>query len=747
MIEFGAVAPGVYHRFVTYQVVQDASVTARIDDGDGYFRVTYVLRRRVVQTPHVPYPYGPDEERHLPDNIGDGLDAEDVLTSDGVTPLEVPAGYEIQVDVQFLAEDDGAFNMHSATLQIFGLSPEPIVVPIAGTVGELRLEVPNPHIRVPQTREAVVPISIHSVAGAGTEVQIALEPHPDITMSPVQVIVQRGGVVQANLRFAVPNYSPAVTHSCRVVMSAFGGSWAHTTFFSVQIVAGPPPGTPLTSRIYCNVRDNPATINPLAWGHTDGRWRTGTLAVFINTAGCNFDSQGTSITPEEVIRQAFRKWEIACPFLSFVFVDREDAANIHVRFGGRELYEEFGAPEGVAGAASPPEHGDVMFDSAELWQNGWDRSDTRVNLMAIAVHEIGHALGLNHASGIGGTMTPEAGFDGVDSESRMAINLLYGWKPQQQLPDRATSDRPALAVTHFANFTGSQSTPRMVWKGSREDTALYEADFVGGRWTPQRQIPGFHSSHSPGLTELHVTGGAPYTGLLMAWKAPGDNQGIWWSRDIGRGWEVALNIREIGSSTRPALTNADGQIVMAWKGVRSDQAIYFSLYDGNAGWSPQRRAGVVGTSDSPALVAVGRRVFMFWKGIAGDNTAFFSILDLNDPHLNWSPQQRITFSVFETREVREIAIGTTGALTACRRGEDILLAWKGAQGDQGIYFTLLVGESVLGQIRETFQGQINVAGVGTSVGPAVTNLAGGTLMAWKGIEGDNTIFFSTLNIV
>ena len=43
-----------------------------------------------------------------------------------------------------------------------------------------------------------------------------------------------------------------------------------------------------------------------------------------------------------------------------------------------------------------------------------------------------------------------------------------------------------------------------------------------------------------------------------------------------------------------------------------------------------------------------------------------------------------------------------------------------------------------------FGGQVRVAGIGTSVGPSVVQVDGRILMAWKGIDGDNTIWWSRL---
>jgi hypothetical protein len=222
----------------------------------------------------------------------------------------------------------------------------------------------------------------------------------------------------------------------------------------------------------------------------------------------------------------------------------------------------------------------------------------------------------------------------------------------------------------------------------------------------------------------------------MAWKGPVGDQNIYWTRNMGAGWEAARPGPDAGTSEGPALANVNGTIYMAWKGG-DDAGIYWSTYDGAESWSPQANVRGVGTSDSPALVAFNGMLYMFWKGVSDDANAYYSFLDLvNEPNPIWKPQKRIEYFSYETGGGIPYAIGTSGALSAAVRGNSIILTWKGVEDDSTIWFSLFANNE--------FSGQAWVPNVGTSVGPSVVQANGRTYMAWKGIAGDSKIYWSRL---
>ncbi len=73
--------------------------------------------------------------------------------------------------------------------------------------------------------------------------------------------------------------------------------------------------------------------------------------------------------------------------------------------------------------------GDVQFDAAESWENGNDQAAAAFDMVLVAVHEIGHALGLDHSSLVGSVMYPSIAatqaFTSLSASDISAIQQLY----------------------------------------------------------------------------------------------------------------------------------------------------------------------------------------------------------------------------------------------------------------------------------------------------------------------------------
>jgi Matrixin/Putative peptidoglycan binding domain len=166
---------------------------------------------------------------------------------------------------------------------------------------------------------------------------------------------------------------------------------------------------------------------------TNGVWPMTNLQYFFETG--TSDISGTQ--EWDICRQALDKWAAVTP-LTFTETAVEADAQIRIAWRGGDHGDGFpfdGEGNVLAHGFYPPPNpepiaGDIHFDSGEEWdtEDGgfwwWKRRD----LMTVAVHEAGHALGLCHSTVEGSVMWPsyEGELRTLQPDDIAGIQALYG---------------------------------------------------------------------------------------------------------------------------------------------------------------------------------------------------------------------------------------------------------------------------------------------------------------------------------
>lgn len=157
-------------------------------------------------------------------------------------------------------------------------------------------------------------------------------------------------------------------------------------------------------------------ITGVKWGPSTAGSSGGQVTwSFATTTGSmfGFDAAIADPTYQALVRAAFDAWEAA---LDIDFVEVADSAASNIRLGWDAIDGEYGMVGQMAYTYYDNDSGfdrfaavEIRFDSIEQWSADRNDAGDAINFYAVALHEIGHAIGIEHSHMPNSIMYAETG--------------------------------------------------------------------------------------------------------------------------------------------------------------------------------------------------------------------------------------------------------------------------------------------------------------------------------------------------